>query len=494
MRRLGALTGATIVGATVLAATACADQAPTARVHHANPFRNGPVHLEPDPSASAAVLGATGADKRILTRFAKVPSAVWLTPEAYPIGRVGERTAAVVRRAASRHQTPLFVVYGIPHRDCTAGASAGGLDAQRYRTWVREIAAATDRWTAVVLEPDALPAAAQCHINGLVGSRERLLSRAVRTFAARGTAVYLDAGHARWRSPTVMATLLRRAGLAHARGFSLNVSSFDATASEKAYGRRLRALTGGHAHFVIDTGRNGNGASDQWCNPPGRALGATPHAVGRNGLDALLRVHRRGEVQGHPLSTDRHRVDPLVAQLEGALRGRDQHAVLVGERLRVEGDLLGHRVEVIGRLRGVSRTLRRRRHADVAEPHLALGAERVAQAAVEVVDREREREHLGAPGVPEVRTRGRLVGEHREHVVEVVHVDVRLERAVTGELRGEDLLRVAQGGCLVGGVVRGAGQRTPSEGEEHQETCAEGDQGPAGAWDGEHRDHTLNPW
>lgn len=294
--RLGALVGAVTIGGVMLATAACAHEAPAVRTHHANPFRNGKVYLEPDPDAVSAAAAATGSDKRILTRLSKVPTAVWLTPEAEPAGRVGPRVAAIVRRAAAARQTPLLVVYGIPQRDCTAGASAGGLAPAAYRAWVREIAAASDRWTAVVLEPDALAAAGQCH---LVDQRERLLRAAVHAFARRHVAVYLDAGHADWVRASDMATRLRHAGIARARGFALNVSSFDTTASERGYGRKLRRLTGGHAHFVVDTGRNGNGANGEWCNPAGRALGATPRAVGRRGLDAMLWIKPPGESDGY---------------------------------------------------------------------------------------------------------------------------------------------------------------------------------------------------
>src|SRR5262249_21283487 len=67
-----------------------------------------------------------------------------------------------------------------------------------------------------------------------------------------------------------------------ADGFSLNVSNFYDTALTVRYGTYLsRRLRG--THFVIDTGRNGNGAappqpdgSPNWCNPPGRAIGRAP--------------------------------------------------------------------------------------------------------------------------------------------------------------------------------------------------------------------------
>ena len=56
-------------------------------------------------------------------------------------------------------------------------------------------------------------------------------------------------------------------------------------------------------HFVVDTGRNGDGpytgGADAWCNPPGRGLGAPPTTdTGVAGVDAHLWVKRPGESHG----------------------------------------------------------------------------------------------------------------------------------------------------------------------------------------------------
>jgi endoglucanase len=72
------------------------------------------------------------------------------------------------------------------------------------------------------------------------------------------------------------------------RGFSLNVSNFNPTAAEESYGDSVGALLHGK-HYVIDTSRNGVGAANTWCNPPGQALGVPPTADTGNPLvDALL--------------------------------------------------------------------------------------------------------------------------------------------------------------------------------------------------------------
>lgn len=297
--RLSGVALATVLAVLGGSVAACAHDdavATTSRTHHANPFANGQVYLAKDPAATAAIAKATGDDKTVLTRFAKVPTAVWLTPESYPVAKVGAKVRSIVAKADAARRTPFFVVYGIPQRDCVTGASAGGLDAAHYATWTRAIAAATDKWTAVVLEPDALASAPGCN---LVDQREKLLTAAVKAFAARHTSVYLDAGHANWISPDTMATLLSRSGLSKARGFALNTSFFDPTATERTYGHQLRVRLGTSVHYIVDTSRNGNGSNGQWCNPEGRALGATPHVSGTQGVDAYLWVKPPGESDGY---------------------------------------------------------------------------------------------------------------------------------------------------------------------------------------------------
>src|SRR5438045_4082609 len=110
---------------------------------------------------------------------------------------------------------------------------------------------------------DCLNAAAQ-------KDRLALLANAVQELHKQNASVYIDAGNARWKSPEVMATRLRQAGIANAAGFSLNVSNYMSNASNIAYGEKLSKLVGGK-HFLIDTSRNGLGTTSEWCNPRGQA-------------------------------------------------------------------------------------------------------------------------------------------------------------------------------------------------------------------------------
>ena len=75
---------------------------------------------------------------------------------------------------------------------------------------------------------------------------------------------------------------------------------------------RYATMAAGTTHFVIDTGRNGQGpwdwaaasyasaaAAQDWCNPPGRGLGIAPTTNTGNALvDAYLWVKVPGESDG----------------------------------------------------------------------------------------------------------------------------------------------------------------------------------------------------
>lgn len=196
---------------------------------------------------------------------------------------------------------PVFVAYNIPQRDCGGFSGSNTTTAQAYRDWVVAFANGIGgRRAAVVLEPDAL-AMMDCLSDADQQLRLDLLKFAVQTFAARGSiAVYLDAGHPRWKSASTMSARLISAGIALAQGFSLNVSNFYLTSENITYGTQVSALVGGK-HFVIDTGRNGVGPTSdaQWCNPAGRALGLRPTTATGNALvDAYLWIKTPGESDG----------------------------------------------------------------------------------------------------------------------------------------------------------------------------------------------------
>ncbi|MBO8194077.1 glycoside hydrolase family 6 protein [Streptomyces oryzae] len=262
-----------------------------------------------DPEGNAARQARTYAEDgeagqaAQLEKIARQPAAEWIDA-ADPRGH----TARVTKAAAAADRSALLVLYNVPHRDCGQYSKGGADDAAAYRRWVDDVAEGIgDRAATVIVEPDALAhtVSGDCAAPELKEERYGLLSGAVdRLKQLPDTKVYLDAGNPDWvRDPGALVEPLNRSGIDKADGFALNVSNFQTTASNVAYGEKLSAKAGGK-HFVIDTSRNGNGplrggGEESWCNPRGRALGEAPTTrTGHKAVDAYLWVKRPGESDG----------------------------------------------------------------------------------------------------------------------------------------------------------------------------------------------------
>jgi len=81
------------------------------------------------------------------------------------------------------------------------------------------------------------------------------------------------------------------------RGFATNVSNYNTDADETRYAHALSSLLGG-AHAVIDSGRNGVGSTGEWCNPPGRRVGAPAGSLRDDVIDENLWIKVPGESDG----------------------------------------------------------------------------------------------------------------------------------------------------------------------------------------------------
>ncbi|WIB77588.1 glycoside hydrolase family 6 protein [Curtobacterium sp. MCPF17_002] len=259
----------------------------------------GGLYRPADTTASrqASALAAAGrtADAAVARAVAARPSSTWLG-DWLSTAALRTTVARHLSAAADQGKTPVFVTYAIPGRDC-GSFSAGGLTPGAYGTWNRVLAdTLRGHRAAVIVEPDALAQLSTCP-GADATQRTKLIRAAVHDLAGAGASVYIDAGHENWIAPAKMATLLREAGVAEARGFSLNVSNSYATAGERAYGEQLRRLVGGH--YVIDVSRNGRGATGEWCNARAAGVGQDPAVVNdATGLDALLWVKLPGESDG----------------------------------------------------------------------------------------------------------------------------------------------------------------------------------------------------
>jgi cellulose synthase/poly-beta-1,6-N-acetylglucosamine synthase-like glycosyltransferase/peptidoglycan/xylan/chitin deacetylase (PgdA/CDA1 family) len=240
-------------------------------------------------------------DARSLQKIANAPQAVWFGDWSDGHGSTFADVRAEVRRDAAQHAMSVLVAYDIPRRDCGGYSSGGAPSPQAYARFIDEMARGIgSARAAVILEPDAL-AELDCLPVSEQHAYYQMLSSAVdRLRQNPQTAVYLDAGNSGWVPAGTMAARLRRAGVARARGFALNVANFDATGSEAMYGRAIVSHLGS-GHFVIDTSRNGRGAApgDPWCNPPRRGLGPRPTAAtGDPLIDAYFWIKAPGESDG----------------------------------------------------------------------------------------------------------------------------------------------------------------------------------------------------
>ena len=266
-----------------------------------SPFAGAKLFVNPysNPAQQAAEWrDLRPADAALIDKIARQPMAQWANGPDLDLD-------ALMTDIDEQQAMAVLVLYFIPHRDCGLYSRGGAANAAAYRAYVDRIARALGkRRAAVIVEPDALPnVAGDC----LPAKQDAERLALLRYAAAKLPNAYIDAGNAVWMPAEQIAALLKRAGVERARGFALNVSNFQTTAASIAYGTKVSKLVGGK-HFVIDTSRNGRGPyprklwrkpEDEWCNPPGRALGRPPTAKpGHPLVDAYLWVKVPGESDG----------------------------------------------------------------------------------------------------------------------------------------------------------------------------------------------------
>ena len=265
-----------------------------------NLFSSARLYVDPSSPAkrqAEAWRHSRPADAALMDKIAEQPLAQWVGGWN---ADVGSYVSDAVSRITGARALPVFVAYNIPGRDCGLYSAGGANGSNAYKRWIRDFADGIgNRRAVVILEPDAL-AGMTCLTPDLQQERLNLIHDAVRVLKAKGAAVYIDAGHARWVPPGEMANRLNRAGIADANGFSLNISNFLGTAVNITYGTEVSRRVGGK-HFIIDTSRNGQNltSAGNWCNPKGQRLGTAPTTRTGNPLvDAYLWIKTPGESDG----------------------------------------------------------------------------------------------------------------------------------------------------------------------------------------------------
>jgi endoglucanase len=273
-----------------------------------NPMAGVDWFVDPGSAAARAQLQTavsgdlTGAAQ--LDMISHTPQATWFiaVDDPFTSGYVHE----FVQRWRADGSKPIAIaLHGLPNQVCAGDNAPGHRAAADYRRWIDHWA----RWigghqVTVFLEPDGL-AASKCMPRALRDERIGLMAYAARTLSQQPqTAVYEDIGAGDWLKLREAARLLKQAGVGYARGFSLNVTHFDWTSAEVAYGNKLSRMVGGK-HFVVNTSANGLGPEigprnyHMWCNPRGRALGPLPTVQTASGLaDAYFWIANPGLSDG----------------------------------------------------------------------------------------------------------------------------------------------------------------------------------------------------
>ena len=255
-----------------------------------------------NPYSLAAINSYLGCQNgQCISKIASQPQGVWFGNwNTDPRGDA----ATVMAAAAATGTAPILVAYNIPNRDCGGYSSGGAPSNDAYQSWIGQFALGIGAGKAVViLEPDALTQynTAGCLNDTQKNDRLSLMQYAVSQFNqhAPNAAVYLDAGPPNALPATLMGQTLLYGGIANATGFAVNVSNYESTADSIAYGDQVSAVAAGK-HYVIDTSRNGRGATSdhQYCNPPNRGLGQPSQAISGSLVDAYLWVQNPGTSDG----------------------------------------------------------------------------------------------------------------------------------------------------------------------------------------------------
>tara|TARA_B100000902_G_scaffold400023_1_gene474679 strand:+ start:203 stop:1054 length:852 start_codon:yes stop_codon:yes gene_type:complete len=209
----------------------------------------------------------------------------------YSIQRLMRRTAP---------QLPVLVVYNMPNRDIGQYSKGGAKTRESYLNFLKSFADGIgDNKPILIYEPDSLTHTGDMSVEDAT-SRISLMKEGLEILTNNCNAlIYVDIGHSNWLSPEEASKLLNKVSNDKVRGFAVNVSNYRTTEESMEWSLKLCEYRP-NDYFVIDTSRNGNGPhGNEWCNPPGRALGTPPTCnTGEEQCDAFLWIKIPGESDG----------------------------------------------------------------------------------------------------------------------------------------------------------------------------------------------------
>ena len=227
------------------------------------------------------------------------PVAFWYgSKKGKPVKKLEKSLKRFLKR--TNPNLPYFVIYNLPNRDMGHYSKGGAKDASEYLLFIHDFCEGIKGHKPIIIyEPDALPHTT--HMEPIQAEyRLNLIREGLRVLTEESEAyVYVDVGHSNWLTPKEAASLLDNVSNDKVRGFAVNVSNYRSTDESLEWSLKVCEHRP-NDNFVIDTSRNGNGPlGNEWCNPPGRALGIPPTCnTGVEQCDAFLWVKIPGESDG----------------------------------------------------------------------------------------------------------------------------------------------------------------------------------------------------
>ncbi|SMF18830.1 glycoside hydrolase family 6 protein [Pseudobacteriovorax antillogorgiicola] len=242
--------------------------------------------------------------KEALKFIAEQGTFVWLSSNWIP-GPKGIQDKVTEYRKLSQGKMLGFIIYDVPGRDCGQYSSGGVTGLDEYLGVIQQVIdGLAGSQAMLILEPDALALSAETRCkSGLENATAAIASAVALLKEHRNIKTYLDASHGNWLAVETVVPLLKKANIAEADGFALNISNYVSTEKNYTFGKAIAAQLD-NKPFLIDTSRNGrgvygDGSGESWCNPPERALGKSPRFdTGLDGVEAFIWGKKPGESDG----------------------------------------------------------------------------------------------------------------------------------------------------------------------------------------------------
>jgi endoglucanase len=252
-----------------------------------DPIGHVPWGIPRNDDLWSAYQSASGSNRALLGRLALQPRALWLG-WSWPVGQVRAVAADTVAKAQNGNPNVLteFATDELyPWEKQTANgvdlpALHGSWNVNSDEAWYRNMAAGIGSARALVIVQVDLPYALKISST----APERIDTYAARVLSAQPhTTVYIDGGTFGWLSATQDASLLIRNGIRYARGFALDDTDYDPTATEDQFGAKVVAALAKRGvrgkHFIVNTDENGQPYKPD--EVPGRGINDAPMCHGR---------------------------------------------------------------------------------------------------------------------------------------------------------------------------------------------------------------------